>query len=999
MPAGAHALHHSLPDQTAADPRTSRTQTGKRLSSTPAEANGRALSSGLVSEAWLARYNWAENSYDKVTATATDSAGNVYVTGYAFRSTSYTYVTIKYDGGSGRQLWEAVYSGFNDRVPTSLAVDRDGNVVVTGSSYGSTLYDYLTVKYSARGQQLWEARYNGPDNQDDLASSVAVDAAGNVVVTGTSYQGSNRYDYATVRYSASGQLLWQAQYNGATSGDDLPTSVAVDATGHVYVTGTTYTSTQSDYATLKYDATTGQLQWAAFYNAPANSYDLVRDLAVDATGHVTVTGTSDNGRSYDYATVRYASSGQQEWVQHFEGAAGGYDEATALTLDAAGNVVVTGYAETTRGNWDYVTYKYAAGSGQPLWQAQYNGPDGGYEEARDVAIDGEGNVAVTGRSFTGRGQSEYATVLYSTAGQVRWTSRYHGPAPGDEAPTHLTLDGLGNVVVVGDAAGRSPNDFDYAVGKYAAATGQVLWQATYSGIRMGSYLLTDFAVDAAGNVYVTGTSNNSLFLGGAFQVQTAYLTVKYSPSGQLLWEARRRFRPNVFRVERSSLAVDAAGNVYICGSDFGSSFIVKYSPNGQQLWQVPTDPLMAVPVVDIAADAAGNVYVSGADFDTGKYAADGTLLWVASFNGPPSSVNIALSMTLDAAGDVLVGGSSASSSNSSFGYATVKYAGRNGGQLWKTSYTGMATSSDDRLTALTVDAANHVYVTGRSLTDTNGYDYVTIKYDGASGQPQWTARYNGVDSRRDEPSGVAVDAAGSVYVTGASYNADNTRDYATVKYTGSSGQQEWAARYNGPANRDDYATALATDATGNVYVTGASTGSGSNTDYATLKYAATGAQLWEARYNGPGNGMDQALHLKLDAAGNVHVSGNSTGHAPVFDFATIKYAQTSNAFLRPLDTATRVAVSEASSRQKLTVYPNPAAATATVSFRPALDGAAQVQVYNQLGQQVAILYDGTVRKGQHYALSLHGHNLPAGLYTCSLLVGGQRETVRVLVSR
>jgi hypothetical protein len=64
-----------------------------------------------------------------------------------------------------------------------------------------------------------------------------------------------------------------------------------------------------------------------------------------------------------------------------------------------------------------------------------------------------------------------------------------------------------------------------------------------------------------------------------------------------------------------------------------------------------------------------------------------------------------------------------------------------------------------------------------------------------------------------------------------------------------------------------------------------------------------------------------------------------------------------------------------------------------------LDGPAQVLVYNQLGQQVTSLYEGTVRKGQHYELPLHSQKLAPGLYTCSLLVAGQRETVRVVVAR
>jgi hypothetical protein len=61
-------------------------------------------------------------------------------------------------------------------------------------------------------------------------------------------------------------------------------------------------------------------------------------------------------------------------------------------------------------------------------------------------------------------------------------------------------------------------------------------------------------------------------------------------------------------------------------------------------------------------------------------------------------------------------------------------------------------------------------------------------------------------------------------------------------------------RYNGPASGTDRAKALAIDSAGNVYVSGYSTGSGTGYDYTTIKYNQNGNLVWLARYNGPGNG-------------------------------------------------------------------------------------------------------------------------------------------------
>jgi Beta-propeller repeat len=69
-------------------------------------------------------------------------------------------------------------------------------------------------------------------------------------------------------------------------------------------------------------------------------------------------------------------------------------------------------------------------------------------------------------------------------------------------------------------------------------------------------------------------------------------------------------------------------------------------------------------------------------------------------------------------------------------------------------------------------------------------------------QQAWVARYNGPGNDTDYASAIVVDGSGNVYVTGQSYTIDSWTDYATIKYN-SAGQQEWVARYNGPANSEE----------------------------------------------------------------------------------------------------------------------------------------------------------------------------------------------------
>src|SRR2546426_7147532 len=173
---------------------------------------------------------------------------------------------------------------------------------------------------------------------------------------------------------------------------------------------------------------------------------------------------------------------------------------------------------------------------------------------------------------------------------------------------------------------------------------------------------------------------------------------------------------------------------------------------------------------------------------------------------------------------------------------------------------------------MAVDAAGNVYVTGESAGIRPGpFDYATAKYD-AYGRELWVARFTTPGDSFDSAVAVGVDAAGHVFVTGRT----GGDDYGTIKYD-ADGTELWVAFYNGPGNSTDIARALAVDAAGHVHVTGDSVGVDTDFDYATIAYDEQGNESWVARYNGPGNAADSPRALAIDAAGNVHVTGGSMG--------------------------------------------------------------------------------------------------------------------------
>jgi hypothetical protein len=407
-----------------------------------------------------------------------------------------------------------------------MAVDSSGNVYVTGGSAVSDIVpDYATVKYDSAGQQQWVAYYTGPGNNADFAEAITVDASGNVYVTGESYDASGANpDYVTIKYNSSGQQQWVARYDGPAHQYERASGIAVDGSGNVYVTGRSWGSEQfgNDYATIKYNSA-GQEQWVARYNGPGNSQnseDYARGIAVDDSGNVYVTGeSSGSGTERDYATIKYNPSGQEEWVARYNGPGNGTDAAYAMAVDGSGNVYVTGASVgTTFPDFDYATIKYNS-AGKQQWVARYNSPGNGDDGATRIAIDGSGSVYVTGQSRDPITNYErYITIKYNSGGQEQWGASYSGPYNGAHLPLGIAVDGSGNVYVTGQSAGPSFAD-DYATVKYDP-TGIEQWVARYDGPGDSEDSASAIAVDGSGNVYVAGTS---VGLG----TNTDYATIKY----------------------------------------------------------------------------------------------------------------------------------------------------------------------------------------------------------------------------------------------------------------------------------------------------------------------------------------------------------------------------------------------------------------------------------------------------------------------------------------
>jgi outer membrane protein assembly factor BamB len=342
---------------------------------------------------------------------------------------------------------------------------------------------------------------------------------------------------------------------------------------------------------------------------------------------------------------------------------------------------------------------------------------------------------------------------------------------------------------------------------------------------------------------------------------------------------------------------------------------------------------------------AAGLQKASAEAGTPEPGRPGTQLWVARYNGPDNILDGANSVAVSPGGDtVYVTGTSYENGNLDGGrdynadYATVAYNAATGAERWVARYNSPGNGNDTPGNVAVSPGGDTVYVTGTSrynyatvaydaatgaerwvardnvpgfaysqvvspdgdtvyVTGTSDGDYATVAYNAATGAERWVAHYNDPANYDDQASSVAVSPDGdTVYVTGESDGGTAMGyDYATVAYNAATGAERWAARYNDPGNGNDDARVVVVSPDGHtVYVTGHSDGGGgfSRYNYATVAYnAATGAERWAARYNGPGDGHDSPTNVAVSPGGDtVYVSGTSYGGtATGMDYATVAY--------------------------------------------------------------------------------------------------------------
>jgi hypothetical protein len=397
------------------------------------------------------------------------------------------------------------------------------------------------------------------------------DPSGNVFVAGATM--NNGFpDILVAKYNAAGSLQWIQQFAGtAPNGVDAAAGLYVNSTD-VYITGTISNNSvtpETDCFTMKLSNSAGSILWSTTYSGAAGSYDAGKDITMDGSGNLYVTGASYNSSfNADYLVLKYNSSGTQQWVN----------------------------------TWDYT-----------------GADDGGYK----IAISGT-NVNVSGAvTTTTPGAYKMSTIkLTQSTGSITAANTSTAVTTSSvEAVTDMALDGSGNVIIVGSR--YSSGQHDFYVQKLNAATLASVFVYTWDG---GSSL-DDFAkavtTDGSGNVFVAGFSMSST-LGRELTL------IKLNGSGTQQWTQTSGFNGDD---EAADLITDANNDVYVTGYKSNGTkdyYTAKYSGSGTKVWEIEADGNSGLDdhVTNVALDALDNVVVTGQsktgsgdyEFMTVKYA-------------------------------------------------------------------------------------------------------------------------------------------------------------------------------------------------------------------------------------------------------------------------------------------------------------------------------------------------------------------------------------------
>lgn len=285
--------------------------------------------------------------------------------------------------------WTKSWGGGKDELLHGLAIDPSDNIYIGGYtwSFGAGKTDLCLVKYSNSGDLLWNATWGGTKN--DYGYDVATDSSGNVYLVGSTESfGAQNGDACLLKYDSYGIWQWNTTW-GENITFDKGSAVATDSSDNVYIAGYTYTQKFFSFL-LKYDSL-GNLIWNQTWDRP-DFYIYCHTIVIDSSDNIYVGGSSCESEKYNRKTrvalAKYDSSGDLKWERYWDDGPQSY--CSDLTVDSSGDIYLTGYV----GNYETNLAKYDS-SGVLQWDKEW---DIGAGQA--IALDSLKNIYIVGITYS-----------------------------------------------------------------------------------------------------------------------------------------------------------------------------------------------------------------------------------------------------------------------------------------------------------------------------------------------------------------------------------------------------------------------------------------------------------------------------------------------------------------------------------------------------------------------------------------------------------------------
>jgi hypothetical protein len=337
-------------------------------------------------------------------------------------------------------------------------------------------------------------------------SSTSLDSQHQLCTTGNKVASGQGTNISTIRYNADGSVAWQSDWNGATNGDDYGTAIATNA-NHVFVCGATFNVTNNDfdYVVLKYDIGTGALVWSYIYADPAGGLDIPSDIALDDQGNVFVTGVRQGATTLaDYCTLALNNSGTLLWSQFYD-YANSYELAAKIVVNSDGDCIVTGGSGNSWTDGDFCSVWYSA-TGTQLGVKRSGSVTTYFDQPLDVKKDASDNIYVVGRIGTSGNGEDIKLMKMDEELNIVWSVTKDGYGHNDLGQS-VVLDDSGNIYVAGYFT-TANNHKEAFLLKYNNS-GVLQWQQTISSAYNGNSLAWKITYNE-GFIYLVGDIDTDL---------------------------------------------------------------------------------------------------------------------------------------------------------------------------------------------------------------------------------------------------------------------------------------------------------------------------------------------------------------------------------------------------------------------------------------------------------------------------------------------------------